>query len=60
MKFEDVGKGFYCEMQSLGLPECPCVGRTSCVGCRTGRRRRLKEVNSLPKLSGVAKRWEGW
>jgi len=43
MRFEDVGKGFVCEMQALGLPECPCIKRTSCVGCKTGRRRKFKE-----------------
>jgi len=44
MKFEDVEKGFVCEMQALGLPECPCIKRTSCVGCKTGRRRKFKEA----------------
>jgi len=42
-KFEDVGKGYYCEMQELGLLECPCVARISCVGCKTGRRRKFKD-----------------
>ena len=41
-KFDDVGKGYYCEMKLYGLKECPCTGRNNCVGCKTGRRRNFK------------------
>lgn len=44
MKFEDVGRGYYCGMQQLGLLKCPCIKRTSCVGCKTGRRRKFKTI----------------
>ena len=56
MKFEDVGKGFYCEMQVLGLKTCPCVKRVSCVGCKTGRRRRFKRERKKHKLRKVAEK----
>jgi len=37
----DVGKGYYCEFLEQGLP-CVAINRKSCVGCKTGRRRRFK------------------
>ena len=42
MNEKDVGKGYYCEFLEQGL-SCVAIKRTSCVGCKTGRRRRFRK-----------------
>jgi len=63
IKFEDrdIGKGFYCEMQKLGLPTCPCIKRSSCVGC--GNHRRVFNMTIIYCMThdvGIKKVGENW